>query len=134
MAGPRLRKIRKETVYHDGKDPYRGCHQSLPIFCGRKESLTACTAMEIECLDNTIRTTRTTEQRGKGPKVFLDEDSKQRLAQLTMEEMNGWVWDLDDYRLFCHYADSGMSLKGVEKGFGQLSINPAGPEGDAMES
>jgi hypothetical protein len=71
---------------------------------------------------------------GKGPKVFLDQDSKQRLAQLTMEEMNGWVWDLDDYRLFCHYADSGMSLKGVEKGFGQLSINPAGPEGDAMES
>lgn len=69
---------------------------------------------------------------GKGPKVFLDEDSKQRLAKLIMEEMNGFAWELDAYRLFCHYVDSGMSLKGVEEGFGRLSINTAALEGDVM--
>lgn len=76
-------------------------------------------------------------RKGKGPSLFLDETTKQRLAELTIEFLEGWKLDLDAYRLFCHYVDSGMSLKGVEEGFGRLSINSGeatAPEGgDAME-
>jgi hypothetical protein len=73
--------------------------------------------------------------RGEGPKLFLDKKTKQMLAELMMEEMNGFLWELDAYRLFCHYVHSGMSLKGVEEGFSQLSIDTKGAalEGDAME-
>jgi hypothetical protein len=66
----------------------------------------------------------------KGPSLFLDETTKQRLAELTIEFLEGWKLDLDAYRMFYHYTQSGMSLKGVEEGFGQLSIL----EGDAMEN